>query len=48
MSTDPTVKLADELRDAAHGSYQEGADDFRDAYQAAATLIRAALNGGDA
>ena len=47
-AVDAAVKLADELREAAHGSYQEGADDFGDAYQAAATLIRAALDGGDA
>lgn len=39
------ANLADQLREAAHGSYQEGMDDAGDAYQAAANLIRAALNG---
>lgn len=39
------AELADQLREAAHESYQEDMDDAGDAYQAAANLIRAALNG---
>lgn len=38
-------ELADQLRETASESYQEGMDDAGDAYQAAANLIRAALNG---
>lgn len=36
--------LAGQLRETANESYQEGLDDVGDAYQAAANLIRAALN----
>ena len=42
------AELADQLREAANESYQEGLDDVGDAYQAAANLIRTALNGGTA
>lgn len=37
-------ELADQLRETANESSQEGMDDAGDAYQAAANLIRAALN----
>ena len=37
--------LEDQLREAAHESYREGMDDAGDAYQAAANLAHAALNG---
>ena len=37
--------LADELSEAGRESYQEGLNDAGDAYQAAALLIHAALNG---
>lgn len=40
-----TRALADQLREAANESYQENMDDVGDAYQAAANLIHAALNG---
>ena len=39
------VELAEELREVAHESYQVDMGDAGDAYQAAADLIRAALNG---
>lgn len=39
------ANLADELREVAHESYLYCKDDAGDAYQAAANLIRAALNG---
>ena len=39
------VELAEELREVAHESYQVDMGDAGDAYQAAADLIHAALNG---
>ena len=39
------VELAEELREVAHESYQVDMGDAGDAYQAAADLILAALNG---
>ena len=39
------VELAEELREVARESYQVDMDDAGDAYQAAADLILAALNG---
>ena len=44
-AVDAAVELAEELREVAHESYQVDMDDAGDAYQAAADLILAALNG---
>ena len=39
------AELADQLRETANESYEEDMDDAGDAYQAAANLIHAALEG---
>ena len=45
LAADRVEELAEELRGVARESYQVDMDDAGDAYQAAANLIRAALNG---
>ena len=45
LAADRVEELAEELRGVARESYQVDMDDAGDAYQAAADLIRAALNG---
>ena len=45
LAADRVEELAEELRGVARESYQVDMDDAGDAYQAAADLILAALNG---